>query len=175
MKAILSLLLLLLVPLSLWGDCRYDPITRKLDCTLGGHFPICTTFTVSYTNAAFIVASGTATVTLTTLPAKALITGVDVKHSAQFSDGVGAMTQVTVSVGSAGGGTTFYTSATNIGEATAVADTTLQSTALFKRYTAASEDLLATFLSTGRDFGSGAATYLTGGSVDIGVCWVLKP
>jgi len=51
----------------------------------------------------------------------------------------------------------------------------LQDTALFKRYTAASEAMNGYFTATGRNFGDGAgATYLTGGSVDIGVCWVVK-
>jgi hypothetical protein len=141
----------------------------------GGTVPACKTYTVASTNVAFQAASLTATVLLETMPAKAIVTGVDVKHSVQFSDGGGAMTEVNVSVGSAGGGATFYTATTNIGEATGVADTTLQDTALFKRYTAASEAMNGYFTATGRNFGDGAgATYLTGGSVDIGVCWVVK-
>jgi hypothetical protein len=142
----------------------------------GGTVPACKTYTVVSTNAAFQAASLTATVLLETMPAKAIVTGVDVKHSVQFSDGAGAMTEVNVSVGSAGGGAAFYTATTNIGEATGVADTTLQATSLFKRYTAASEAMNGYFTATGRNFGDGAgATYLTGGSVDIGVCWVVKP
>jgi hypothetical protein len=141
----------------------------------GGTIPACKTYTIISTNVAFQAASLTATVLLETMPAKAIVTGVDVKHSVQFSDGGGAMTEVNVSVGSAGGGATFYTATTNIGEATAVANTTLQDTALFKRYTAASEAMNGYFTATGRNFGDGAgATYLTGGSVDIGVCWVVK-
>jgi len=141
----------------------------------GGTVPACKTYTIISTNVAFQAASLTATVLLETMPAKAIVTGVDVKHSVQFSDGGGAMTEVNVSVGSAGGGATFYTATTNIGEATAVANTTLQDTALFKRYTAASEAMNGYFTATGRNFGDGAgATYLTGGSVDIGVCWVVK-
>ena len=142
--------------------------------TFTGVLQACKTYTVASTNAAFLAASTTATVLLETMPAKAIVTGVDVKHSVQFSDGGGAMTDVSVSVGSAGGGAAFYTTAWSIGEVTAVANTTLQGTALFKRYTAASEAMNAVFTATGRNFGDGGATFLTGGSVDIGVCWVVK-
>lgn len=171
----------LLAAASAWGQCAkwgVNPLSGGFTCispASGGPVPVCKTHTVTSTNAAFIVGDTTATVALETLPAGAIVIGVDVKHSAQFSDGVGAMSQVTVSVGSAGGGATFFTSAANIGEATAVAATTLQDTSLFKRHTSASEAMNAVFAATGRNFGSGTATYLTGGSVDIGVCWLVKP
>lgn len=142
------------------------------------NIPVCSTYTVASTNAAFQAASTTATVALVTLPAKAiLIAPLDIKHSVQFSDGGGAMTDVSVSIGSAGGGATYYLAAKSIGEVTTVSDTALYSETPAKyRYTAASEALNAVFTSTGRDFGDGAgATYLTGGSVDITACWFVKP
>ena len=156
------------------NSTSYNPWNHTLEYGTAAPTPGCRTYTVTSTNAAFIVASTTATVSIQAMPAGAIVApGIDVKHSAQFSDGAGAMTQVSVSIGSAGGGATFYTSATNIGEATAVANTTLQSTALFKRYTSAAENLNAVFTATGRNFGDGAATFLTGGSVDIKACWVV--
>lgn len=138
-----------------------------------GTMPGVSKYTVSYTDAAFKVASTTATVTLFTLPQYAKIIGVTVKHSAQFSDGAGAMTAVTVSAGVAGS-TTAYSAAWGIGETVAVADTTFQDTAQHKSTTmaAAGADVIATFLATDRNFGDGGATFLTGGSVDIYVHWV---
>jgi hypothetical protein len=142
----------------------------------GGTVPACKTVTVASTNVAFQAASTTATVLLETLPAGAILTGMDIKHSAQFSDGAGAMTEVGVTAGSPAGGATFFSANQNIGEATAVAATTLLSTSLFKRATSASEALNAYFTATGRNFGDGAgATFLTGGSVAVGYCYFVKP
>ena len=143
----------------------------------GGTVLACKTVTVVSTNVAFQAAATTATVALETLPAKAILTGVDIKHSVIFSDGAGAMTEVGVTVGSPTGGATFFSANQNIGEATAVADTTLLSTSLFKRATAASEALNAYFTATGRNFGDGSAgtTFLATGSVDIGYCYFVKP
>jgi hypothetical protein len=134
---------------------------------------VCRKDTVLYTNTAFVAASTTADVTLFTLGQYEKMTSVTIKHSAQFSDGAGAMSQVTVSSGKAGT-VDFYTAATNIGEATAVADTTYLDTALFKSGTmaAAGQAVLAHFIATGADFGTGAATSLTGGSLDIWSCYV---
>jgi hypothetical protein len=140
-----------------------------------GTFPICQKLTVASTNAAFIVASTTATVTLFQLPARGKVTGVTIKHSAQYSDNGGAMSAVTVSVGSPGGGATQYTATQGIGEATAVADTTFLDTDTFESYTHAAENVNGYFTATGRNFGDGAVTFLTGGSVDCWICWVQLP
>lgn len=136
--------------------------------------PVCATYTVAYNNAAFIAGAAAVSVTLAALPARAKVTGVNIKHSAQYTDGAGAMSEVTVSLGD-GSNHTAYSAAQGIGEATAVADTTFTDTAQFKSTTMASSNLIARFLSTGRDFGTGAATYLTAGSVAIAVCTVTLP
>lgn len=133
-----------------------------------------TKFTITSANAAFIAAAATADVTLFTLPARGKVLGVSVKHSAVFSDGAGAMSEVSVSVGDSSSAT-FYTSATNIGEATAVADTTFQDTSLRKSSTFAARAVVARFTATGRNFGDAAATFLTGGSVDIWIEWTTLP
>ena len=135
-------------------------------------FPRCAPSTILYSNSAFTAAATTATVALATMPAGAIITGTDVKHSAQFSDGAGSITDVSVSIGSAGGGATFYDSARSIGEVTAAGNTALYTATMFKRYTAASEALNAVFTATGANFGNGSATSLTGGSVTIRYCYV---
>lgn len=133
-------------------------------------------FTVPYTDAAFIAAALTADVTLFTLPARGKVLRVCVKHSVVFSDGAGAMTQVSVSIGDSSS-TTFYTAATNIGEATAVAATTFQDTVKTSALssTFAARDVVARFTATGRNFGDAAVTFLTGGSVDIWIEWAVLP
>lgn len=132
----------------------------------------CRKDTVAYTNAAFIAAGTAVDVTLFTLAQYEKVTSVTVKHSAQLSDGAGAMSQVTVAVGKPGT-VDFYISAVNVGEATAVADTTFSDAAVFKSGTmaAAGQAVLARFTATGANFGTGAATSLTGGSVDIWTCY----
>lgn len=132
----------------------------------------CRKDTVAYSNAAFIAASATADVTLFTLTQYQKITGITIKHSAQYSDGAGAMTDVSVSIGKASF-PIYYTNAWSIGEVTAAADTTFLDTEGFTSGTmaAAGQAVLARFTSTARDFGDGAATFLTGGSVDIWTCY----
>lgn len=134
---------------------------------------VCRKDNILYTNAAFVAATTTADVTLFTLGQYEKITSVTIKHSAQFSDGAGAMSQVSVSSGKSGT-VDFYIAAVNIGEATAVADTTFTDVAVFKSGTmaAAGQAVLAHFIATGANFGTGAATSLTGGDVDIWTCYV---
>jgi hypothetical protein len=156
----------------LYKNIYDNRVQRKIN---NGSIPICQKYTVASTNAVFIVASTTANLALMTLPAQSKVTGITIKHSAQYSDDGGAMTAVTVSVGSPGGGATQYTATTGIGEATAVADTTFLDTDTFESYTHAAETINGYFTATGRNFGDGAATFLTGGSVDIWICWVILP
>lgn len=164
MRHLLRLGIFLLAVLSLGGQVTVVPST----------IPSVNKFTVAYTNAAFIANANAVSVVLTALPAKAKILGVTIKHSAQYSDGGGAMSQVGVSLGD-GATHTAYSASQNIGEATAVADTTFTDTAQFKSTTAAASSVTARFSSTGRNFGNGAATFLTAGSVDIWVVWVILP
>jgi hypothetical protein len=120
---------------------------------LPDNVPSCATYTVTRTNAAFKAAAATADVTLFTLLARRKINAVTVKHSAQFSDGAGAMTDVSVSVGDSSS-TTAYTLALSIGEVTAVSDTAFQDTVLFKSTTMAARAVLARFTATARNFGA---------------------
>jgi hypothetical protein len=165
-----------------------DPATYQVDVTFvgtptghcvvnggsgpGAGTPTCATYTVASTDAAFIVAGVAADVALFTLPQFGKIVGSTIKHSVVFGDGVGAMTDVSVSVGDGVAPFTQYTSASSIGEATPVADTTFYDTIGFKSLTmaAAGGAVSAHFISTGRNFGNGAATFLTGGTVNIWVC-----
>jgi hypothetical protein len=138
----------------------------------GGGAVGCATYTVTSANAAFIVAGTAADVALFTLPQYGKIVGNTVKHSVQFSDGGGAMTDVSVSVGNGAGTFDQFAAAASIGEVTAVADTTFYDTVSFKSLTmaAAGGAVSAHFISTGRNFGDGANTFLTGGTVAIRVC-----
>jgi hypothetical protein len=139
----------------------------------GGAGTGCAPYTVASTNAAFQAASTTADIALFTLPQYGKVQGVTIKHSAQFTDGAGAMTDVSVSVGNAVAPYTQYAAASSIGEVTAVADTTFYDTVGFKSTTmaAAGGPVSAHFIATGRNFGDGAGnTFLTGGSVTVWVC-----
>jgi hypothetical protein len=134
----------------------------------------CNKTTIASTNTAFQAASTTADITLFTMPQYGKIHGLTVKHSAQFTDGGGAMTDVSVSVGDGTTPFTEHTAPFSIGEVTAVADTTFQDTNAFQSTTMASggSTISAHFIATNRDFGDGAgSTYLTGGSVDVWVCY----
>ncbi len=133
----------------------------------------CTKTTVASTNAAFIVASTTTDVALFTLPQYGKVTGITVKHSAQYSDAGGSITDISVSIGNAVAPYTQYTNILSIGEVTSVADTAFLDATGFKSTTMASAGgaISAHFIATGANFGDGAATDLTGGSVDLWVCW----
>jgi hypothetical protein len=136
----------------------------------------CTKYNVTFANAAFIAAATTADVALFVATQYLKLNGATAKHSVIFSDAGGAMTEVTVSLGYAGA-PTFYTSPANIGEATAVADTTFQDTSIFRSGTmaAAGQTVLARFTATGANFGNGAATNLVSGNVDLWVCSTTLP
>ena len=137
----------------------------------GGGAVACALYTVDFNNAAFVAATTGVDVTLFTLPQYGKVVGNTIKHSVQFSDGGGAMTDVNVSIGNTLAPYTQYAPATSIGEATPVADTTFQDTTSFRSMTmaAAGQVVSARFTSVGRDFGDAKVTFLTGGSVD---CWI---
>lgn len=138
----------------------------------GGAGTGCAAYTIASTNAAFIVAGTTTDVALFTLPQYGKVQGDTIKHSVVYGDGVGAMTDVSVSVGNSAAPYTQYSAASSIGEATPVADTAFYDTVGFKSTTmaAAGGTVSAHFISTGRNFGDGANTFLTGGTVTIWVC-----
>ena len=136
----------------------------------GASIPGVFTFTIPYTDSAFIVASTTANRTLLTLPAGGKILGVTIKHSTAFAGT--AVSAVTISVGDTNSTFDQYASAFDIFQATGA--TTYQDSSEFKSTTSVSSTVSAHFIAN-TNFGSGAATVLTQGSVDISVCWVGTP
>jgi len=139
----------------------------------GGGAVACIAYSIADTAAAFQAAATTANITLFTLAQLGKVTGVSIKHNPQFSDGAGAMTDVSVSLGDGAAALTQYAAAASIGEVTPVADTTFYDTMGFSSTTMAAGGgvVVAHFIATGRNFGDGAGnTYLTGGSVMIRVC-----
>lgn len=138
----------------------------------GGGAVACTLYNITSTNPAFQAASTTADVTLFTLAQYGKIVGNTIKHSAEFSDGGGAMTDVSVSVGNTVAPYNQYALAASVGEATPVADTTFYDTGGFKSLTMAAGGgtVSAHFIATGRNFGDGANTFLTGGAVNVWAC-----
>jgi hypothetical protein len=140
----------------------------------GGGAVACEAYNITDADPAFIVASTTTDVALFTLPQTGKIMGVTIKHADQWSDGAGAMTDVSVSVGNAVAPFTQYAAAGSIGEVTVVADTTFYDSLSFKSTTMAAigGTVSAHFISTGRNFGDGANTFLTGGSLMCYVCTV---
>jgi hypothetical protein len=138
----------------------------------GAGTPTCAAYTIASTNPAFIVAGTAADVALFTLPQYGKIVGGTIKHSVVFGDGAGAMTDVSVSVGNGAGTFDQFMSTSSIGEVTPVADTIFYDSLEFKSLTmaVAGGAVSAHFISTGRNFGTGAATFLTGGSVTIWAC-----
>lgn len=143
-------------------------------CTIqGGGAVACIAYSISDTLAAFQAASTTVDVPLFTLAQLGKISGVSIKHNPIFSDGGGAMTDVSVSVGDGTGTFDQYAAAASIGEVTPVSDTAFYDTMEFKSMSMAAggSAVSAHFISTGRNFGDGAGnTYLTGGSVMVRVC-----
>lgn len=131
--------------------------------------------TVTYADPQFVANGTSAVVKIWRLPAKGEIHQYTIKHSQVVGDGGGAMSAVTVSLGSSGSATT-YTAAKAVGEDTAAADTTFYSGApSATRYTWVADTVLATFTSTGANFGNGTVTSLTTGSVDIWIEWMVLP
>lgn len=137
----------------------------------GGGAVACATYNITYKNAAFVANASAVDITLFTLPQYGKISGITVKHSTVFGDGAGPMSDVTVSVGNGAAPYTQFASASSVGEATPVADTTFYDTMGFKSLTmaAAGGTVSAHFISTGANFGNGAVTNLTGGNLN---CWV---
>lgn len=128
-------------------------------------------FTITYKDLQLTSGSGAKSITIAdqnnptnsfTLPAGSKIMGVVVKQSVAFSGG--SLSAMTVSLG-VSGATTRFTSAYDI--FAAVADTTLQETAMFKSGQGSTiSALLATFTPTGDTCAS-----CTAGSVDITITY----
>lgn len=152
-------------------DCDWQSALKPISVTLGGTITGGTTWykaTVPYTNAAFIVASTTATVTLFTLPAGAVPKAFKVKHSVAWAGtGVGTLTLTTLACATPT--LTLFSGSINLMAAVA------KTTGLFATVTGGSSipshsDATTTVTATfacNTNFGDGATTVLTAGSVDI--------
>jgi hypothetical protein len=136
----------------------------------GGNVAACTTYTVTYSNAAFSAAASSVPVTLAALPARGKITGVTIKHSTAFA-GAG-VTSTVVSVGD--GNTPYNQYASQFDVFQAVSATAFQDSSQFKSTTMAASNIVAWFTAN-TNWGSGSATVLTAGSVDFAVCTVVLP
>ena len=150
----------------------FNPAATGYCVVQGGGAVACAAYNITSANAAFIVASTATDVALFTLPQYGKIIGGTIKHATVFGDGAGAMTDVTISVGNTAAPYTQYMAASSIGEATPVADTTFYDTSSFKSLTMAAGGgtVNAHFISTGRNFGDGANTFLAGGAVMVWAC-----
>jgi hypothetical protein len=137
-------------------------IQNALDSLPGGSIDSCMIYTVA--SAALTAPVAIQDITLFTLPATAILTGLRVKHSTSFSGG--GLTGMTVSIG-VSGAPAYYSSAYSVFQA--VSDINEQFTTLFTSHDARSHDVLARFTATG-----GAVNAAVTGLVDITACWV-KP
>jgi hypothetical protein len=142
----------------------------KLNAAPGGYVPACQTVTVPYTDAIFLAAATTADKTLIALPARAKVQGVTIKSTVAFAGT--AVSSTTVSVGN--GASTYDQHASPYDIFQAVGDTVFQDSVQFKSTTMAGYNLSAHFIAN-TNFGNGAATVLTAGSVAISACWVVLP
>lgn len=122
-------------------------------------------YSYSYTNAAFLVASTTATITVVTLPANAIVTNAYLKHSTAI-----AGTGITAAVCSLGvaGDTDFYLSPADV--FTTAAATLSYSQGGSRAYSTASHDLLLTCVAN-TNWGDGGATVATSGSLTVAVAY----
>ena len=134
-----------------------------------GSGAVWTKYTVDYTNAAFKAASPTAAVTLFQLPGNGSFEKMRRKHSVAFA-GAG-VTAVTCTVGD---GTTadIYGPAFDVFQA--VSNTAQLWDAGAFSSTAAAHNIVLT-CTANVNFGTGAATALTGGSLDTTIAWMTLP
>jgi hypothetical protein len=114
---------------------------------------------------ALTAASTTQDITLFQLPARGVVTGTTIKHSAAFSGG--GLTGMTVSVGDQSSAT-LYAPAFDVFQA--VSDTTFANADGFKSSTFAARDVFARFTSTG-----GNVVDATAGKVEVTACYAVRP
>lgn len=144
---ILRILVGLLIAAVVAAQTRLDDAPAQFNCR---------TYAVTSADAAFIVKSTSAAVTLFALPARYKVVGVTVEHSVAWDDGAGPITACTVGIGDSSSAVAYNAVAFDIRQA--VGATVFQDTTLFKSTTKASRDVLATFTSTGSNFGITAST-----------------
>lgn len=125
--------------------------------------PNCRTYSVE--ESALTAASTSQDVTLFQLPARGVITGITIKHSAAFSGG--GLTGMTVSVGDQSNAT-LYAPAFDVFQA--VSDTAFADSGGFKSSTFAARDVFARFTSTG-----GNVVNATAGKVEVTSCYAVRP
>jgi len=125
--------------------------------------------TIPYTNSIFVPASTTADLTLLTIPASSFITGVEIKHSTQFTSAT--VTGLTVSVGRASAGQYTDYSPTFEVLSQAVASTTFWADGGMFIKDTVSHVVNAHFIGLS-NLGTGSATNLTAGSVTIWVRYI---
>jgi len=127
------------------------------------HMPRCRTFTVDESQ--LTAAAASQDVNLFSLPARGVVTGVTIKHSAPFTGG--SLTGMTASVGDASD-PAAYAPAFDVFQP--VSDTAFQDTPNFKSTTFASSGVAARFTASGDDVANA-----TGGAAGITVCWAERP
>jgi hypothetical protein len=128
-----------------------------------------TKYTVAYSNAAFLTAATAVSVTLAALPAHVVVEGIRIKHSVAWAGT--AVSSTTVSLGD---GTTHTGYANAFDILQSVANTTQYWDGGAYSMTDAAHNLVARFTAN-TNFGNGAATVLTAGSVDIWVKTAVMP
>ena len=126
-------------------------------------------YTVAYSNAAFLEAATAVSVTLVALPTNVTVEGIRIKHSTAYAGT--AVSSATVSLGD---GTTHtgYANAFNVFQAAGATVQYWDGGAY--SMTAAGHNLVARFTAN-TNFGTGEATVLTAGSVDVWVKTAVLP
>ena len=119
-------------------------------------------FTYTYADLQAISGSGAKSLTMFTTQQDSIILGVRVKQNVAFAGG--SLSAMTLLVGKSGT-TNFFTSAADI--FAAVADTTVQETALFKHGQKTGLAILVTFTPTGDTVAAATA-----GSVDVDIWYI---
>jgi hypothetical protein len=144
-------------------------VNGTLGALPGGTVAAWLKYTVPYTDAAFIVASTTATVTLVALPANGAVEKMRRKHSVAF-----AGTGITSAVCSVGDGTTADAYGPNFDVFQAVSNTAQLWDSGAYSTTAAGHNIVLTCVAN-VNWGDGAATVLTAGSLDTHLGWSVLP
>lgn len=125
--------------------------------------PNCRTYRVG--ESALTAAAASQDITLFQLPARGVVTGTTIKHSAAFSGG--GLTGMTVSVGDLSS-PTLYAPAFDVFQP--VSDTAFANTDGFKSSTFAARDVFARFTSTGTN-----VVNATAGAVEVTACYAVRP
>lgn len=128
-----------------------------------------TKVTVNFNNNAFIVNANAVDVTLFTLTQYQKVLGVTVKPTVLFIDNNsnGTITGITVSMG-VGGSATLFSNNYNTGNGGTTGNTNFQDTVDFKSGNmGANQAVLAHFVAASNNFGNGANTVLSAGSLDV--------